>query len=97
MYMRASVASELRKFWHFYIIKVPFLSIWMGRNNHLQIKILKHILRMHKHDFCGEQSIYTRAILANLKICMHDYFLWGAPGGQRKFVGAPPPRSYAPA
>ena len=26
---------------------------------------LKHILRMHKHDFCGEQGIYTRAILAN--------------------------------
>ena len=21
-----------------------------------------YILRMHKHDFCGEQSIYTRAI-----------------------------------
>ena len=61
MYMRASGASELRKFWHFYIIKMIFLSIWMGRNNHLQIK--KH--RMHKHDFCGEQSIYTRAILAN--------------------------------
>ena len=31
----------------------------------LQINILKHIWRMHKHDFCGEQSIYTRAILAN--------------------------------
>ena len=28
-------------------------------------KHLKHILRLHKHDFCGEQSIYTRAILAN--------------------------------
>ena len=28
-------ANELRKFWHFYIIKVLFLSIWMGRNNHL--------------------------------------------------------------
>ena len=65
MYMRASGASELRQFWHFYIIKVLFLSIWMGWNNHLQINILKHILRMHKHDFCGEQSIYTRAILAN--------------------------------
>ena len=34
MYMRA---SELRNVWHFYIIKVLFLSIWMGRNNHLQI------------------------------------------------------------
>ena len=65
VYMRASGANELRKCWHFYIIKVLFLSIWMGRNNHLQINILKHILRMHKHDFCGEQSIYTRAILAN--------------------------------
>ena len=30
-----------------------------------QINILKHNLRMHKHDICGEQSIYTRAILAN--------------------------------
>ena len=29
------------------------------------IQILKHILRMNKHDFCGEQSIYTRAILEN--------------------------------
>ena len=27
-------ASELRKYWHFYIIKVLFISIWMGRNNH---------------------------------------------------------------
>ena len=35
-YMRA---SELRKFWHFYIIKVLFLLIWMGRNNYLQINI----------------------------------------------------------
>ena len=64
LYMRASGASELRRFWHFYIIKVLFLSIWMGRNNHLPINILKHILRMHKHDICGEISIYTRAILA---------------------------------
>ena len=93
IYMRA---SELRKFWHFYIIKVLFLSIWMGRNNHLQINILKHILRMHMHDFCGEQSIYTRAILANKKICMHDFFLvggtWG--GGTDNLWGGfkePPP------
>ena len=59
----------------------------MGRNNHLQINILKHILRMHKHDFCGEQSIYTRAILANYKICMHDFFCGG--GGHQEFVGPP--------
>ena len=85
MYMRA---SELRKFWHFYIIKVLFLSVWMGRNNHLQINILKHNLRMHKHDFCGEQSIYTRAILAHTKknVCM--IFLWG---GHREFVGGGAP------
>ena len=31
VYMRASGVSELRKFWQFYIIKVLFLSIWMGR------------------------------------------------------------------
>ena len=49
----------------------------MGKNNHLQINILKHILRMHKHDFCGEQSIYTRAILGGTEICMHDFFVWG--------------------
>ena len=99
MYMRASGASELRKFWHFYIIKVLFLSIWMGRNNHLQIHSLKHILRMHKHDFCGEQSIYTRAILANKNICMHDFFFvggtWGAPricgGGGGTCPRSPPP------
>ena len=66
MYMRASGASELRKFWHFYIIKVLFFQYgWGGTTMKLQINILKHILRMHKHDFCGEQSIYTRAILAN--------------------------------
>ena len=99
MYMRASGASELRKCWHFYIIKVLILSIWMGRNNHLQINILKQTLRMHKHDFCGEQSIYTRAILANKKICMHDFFfVVGGGGGHRKFMGGtcrpppPPPR-----
>ena len=74
--MRASL-----ELFNFYIIKVLFLSIWMGRNNNLQIKILKHILRMHKHDFCGEKSIYTRAILANLKICMHDFFVGGHLGG----------------
>ena len=28
MCMRASVASELRKFWHFYILKLLFLSIF---------------------------------------------------------------------
>ena len=100
MYTRASGASELRKCWYFYIIKVIFLSIWMGRNNHLQIKNLKHIWRMHKHDFCGEQCIYTRAILANWKICMHDFFFVGGTwGGTENLWGGghvPPPRSYAP-
>ena len=28
MYMRASGASELRNFWHFYILKLLFLSIF---------------------------------------------------------------------
>ena len=58
---------------------------------------------MHKHGFVGKQSIYTRAILANSKIYMHD-FLCGGEGGTENFVwgggGArapPPPRSYAPA
>ena len=54
---------------------------------------------MHKHDFCGEQSIYTRAILANKKICMHDFFVGGGgTWGHGEFVGgggtypqAPPP------
>ena len=41
---------------------------------------------MHKHDFCGEQSIYTRAILANKKICMHDFFCGGT-WGHRELVG----------
>ena len=96
MYMRASGASELRKIWHFYIIQVLFLSIWMGRNNHLQINILKHILRMHKHDFCGEQSTYTRAILANKKICSLCMIFCGGggPGGTENLcVGGtcPPP------
>ena len=97
IYTRASGASELRKCWYFYIIKVIFLSIWMGRNNHLQINILKHIWRMHKHDFCGEQSIYTRAILANWKICMHDFFWWGGTWGGTENLWGGPPRSYAPA
>ena len=30
MNMRASGTCKLRKCWHFYIIKVLFLSIWMG-------------------------------------------------------------------
>ena len=35
----------------------------MGRNNYLQINISKHILRMHKHDFCGKQKyLHTRDI-----------------------------------
>ena len=40
--MRASGASELRKFWYFYILKLPFLSIFcryityfVGTNNML--------------------------------------------------------------
>ena len=40
---------------------------------------------MHKHDFCGEQSIYTRAILANYKN-MYAWFFCGG-GGHREFVG----------
>ena len=49
---------------------------------------LKHILGMHKHDFCGEQKyLYTRNI-GKLKICMHDFFfVGGEPGGAREFVG----------
>ena len=85
--MRASGASELRKFWHFYIIKVLFLSIWMGRNNHLQINILKHTSRMHTHDFCGEQSIYTRAILANKKYVCMIFFFCGGGGGTDNLWG----------
>ena len=79
----------------------------MMQGQHLQINILMHILRMHNHYFYGEQSIYTRAILANKKICMHDFFFGGGHlGGHREFVGGtcppppqapPPPRSYAPA
>ena len=79
-------ASELRKL-EFLHNKSAILSIWMGRNNHLQINILKHILRMHKHDFCGEQSIYTRAILANTKyVCMIFFF-----GGGHRCPPDPPP------
>ena len=68
---------------------------------YLQIQILKHILRMHKHDFCGEQSIYIyarlRAILANNEICMHEN-LWGGGGGAvPPSPPPPPPRIYAPA
>ena len=45
---------------------------------------------MHKHEFCGEQSIYTSAILANQKICMPDFFVWG--GTDNLWVArAPPP------
>ena len=45
---------------------------------------------MHKHDFVGAQSIYTRVILANKEyICM--IFLWGAPGGGAHAPQAPPP------
>ena len=40
---------------------------------------------MHNHDFVGAQSIYTRAILANKKINMHDYF-----GGHRGEGGGAP-------
>ena len=59
VYMRASLDFKF-----FYITKVAISFNMDGRNNHLQINTLKHILRMHKHDFCGDQSIYTRAILA---------------------------------
>ena len=54
---------------------------------------------MHKHDFCGELSIYPRAILANKKICMHDFFFVGGHlEGHREFVGGtcPPPPPQAP-
>ena len=50
---------------------------------------------MHKHDFCGEQSIYTRAILAK-KNMYAWFFLWGGHlGGTENLWGggarAPPP------
>ena len=56
MYMRASGGSELRKFWHFYIIKVLFLSIFcwyfryfVGTNDmlvglHVPTKLRKSII-----------------------------------------------------
>ena len=89
MYMRA---SELRKCWHVYIIKVLFLSIWMGRNNHLQINILKHILRMHISMIFVGSKVFTHARYWQIKkyVCMIFPGGGGAPricGGAR----APPP------
>ena len=50
---------------------------------------------MHKHDLCGEQSIYTRAILANKKnMYAWFFFLGGAHGGGAPRIcgaRAPPP------
>ena len=54
---------------------------------------------MQKHGFVGVQSIYTRAILANKKYHMPDFFVGGgAPRICGGYVppGPPPPRSYAP-
>ena len=86
VYASEQSVSELRKFLNFYIIKVLFFNMdW--EEQPFTINILKHILRMHKHDFCGDQSIYTRAILSNKKLCMHDFCWGGAPGGHREFVG----------
>ena len=66
MYIYASERSDRAKKILTFLHTKSAISFNMdGRNNHLQINILRHILRMHKHDFCGEQSIYTRAILAN--------------------------------
>ena len=41
--------------------------------------------------FVGAQSIYTRALLANEKICMHDFFCGGHLGGTENLWGARPP------
>ena len=44
--------------------------------------------------FVGAQSINSRAILANEKMYMHDFFFVGGGGGH---VPPQAPRSYAPA
>ena len=53
----------------------------MGRNNHLQIKILKH-------DFCGEpETVFTHARYWQIKkyVCM--IFLWGGGGTENLWGG----------
>ena len=39
MCMRASGASELRKFWHFYILKLLFLSIFCRTSDTLSVQM----------------------------------------------------------
>ena len=93
-YMRASGASELRKIWHFYIIKVLFLSIWMGRNNHLQIKILKHIFKNAYSTIFVGSRVFTHARYWQIKksVCMIFFLcVWGAPRICGGHVPPPPP------
>ena len=87
-------ASELRNFLEFLHNKSAISFNMDGEEQPFTNKHFKaYIKNAYKLDFCGEQSTYTRAILANKKICMHDFFffvggtdnLWG--GGAR----APPP------
>ena len=59
---------------------------------YLQIQILKHILRMHKHDFCGEQSIYIYARYWQITkyVCMR---ICGGGGARTPQPPPPPPPS----
>ena len=96
MNMRASGTSELRKFRHFYIIKVLFLSIWMGVEE--QPITNKHFKAYFNNAFI---SIFVGSKVLN----MYAWFffllflsIWW--GGTENLSGGGggtvPPRSYAP-
>ena len=55
---------------------------------------IKHILRMHKHDFCGGAKYLHTCDIGKWKHMNAWFFLWG---GTKNLWGTPPgPRSYAP-
>ena len=67
MYMRASEASELRHFWHFHILKLLFLSIFVGTTDTLSVQMANGML-VGLHVSTNFQNIPTNTNIEQMYV-----------------------------
>ena len=82
MCMRASGASELRKFWHFYILNLLFLSIFCRTSDTLSVQMT-----------CLSAHMYRQISKCTDKNPKKHY--WGGGGAAAPSAPPPPPSGYA--
>ena len=82
MCVRAGGASEVRKFWHFYILKLLFLSIFcrynryfVGTNGMLVGLHVPTNFRIYQQTLTLSKCVCERAERANLDFFLHFYIL----------------------